>query len=61
MFSAMLEVKPIPDQFEAYLGMAKMLTPELETVVRAQDEVNVDDFFALVNGMCCRSNPVKVA
>ncbi|HTR06318.1 MAG TPA: antibiotic biosynthesis monooxygenase [Paraburkholderia sp.] len=32
MFSAMLEVKPIPDQFEAYLGMAKMLTPELEKI-----------------------------
>ena len=32
MFSAMLEVKPIPDQFNTYLGMAKMLRPELEKV-----------------------------
>ena len=32
MFSAMLEVKPIPDQFDAYLGMAKMLMPELEKI-----------------------------
>lgn len=32
MFSAMLEVKPIPDQFDAYLGVAKMLRPELEKV-----------------------------
>ncbi|SAL10466.1 Antibiotic biosynthesis monooxygenase [Caballeronia peredens] len=32
MFSAMLEVNPIPDQFDAYLGMAKMLRPELEQI-----------------------------
>ncbi len=32
MFSAMLEVKPIPEQFNAYLGMAKMLRPELEQI-----------------------------
>jgi heme-degrading monooxygenase HmoA len=32
MFSAMLEVNPIPDQFDAYLGMARMLRPELETI-----------------------------
>lgn len=32
MFSAMLEVKPVPEQFDAYLGMAKMLRPELEQI-----------------------------
>jgi heme-degrading monooxygenase HmoA len=32
MFSAMLEVLPIPEQFDAYLGMAKMLRPELEKI-----------------------------
>ncbi len=32
MFSAMLEVNPIPEQFNAYLGMAKMLRPELEKI-----------------------------
>ncbi|RQR40228.1 antibiotic biosynthesis monooxygenase [Burkholderia sp. Bp9143] len=32
MFSAMLEVAPIPEQFDAYLGMAKMLRPELEKI-----------------------------
>lgn len=32
MFSAMLEVNPIPDQFDAYLGMANMLRPELEKI-----------------------------
>lgn len=32
MFSAMLEVNPIPAQFDAYLGMAKMLRPELEQI-----------------------------
>jgi heme-degrading monooxygenase HmoA len=32
MFTAMLEVNPIPDQFDAYLGMAKMLRPELEKI-----------------------------
>lgn len=32
MFSAMLEVKPIPEQFDAYLGMARMLRPELEKI-----------------------------
>lgn len=32
MFSAMLEVLPIPEQFDAYLGMAKMLRPELDKI-----------------------------
>jgi heme-degrading monooxygenase HmoA len=32
MFSAMLEVKPFPEQFDAYLGMAKMLRPELDKI-----------------------------
>ena len=32
MFSAMLEVNPITEQFDAYLGMAKMLRPELEEI-----------------------------
>jgi heme-degrading monooxygenase HmoA len=32
MFSAMLEVNPIPEQFDAYLGMAKMLRPELDKI-----------------------------
>jgi heme-degrading monooxygenase HmoA len=32
MFAAMLEVNPILEQFNAYLGMAKMLRPELETI-----------------------------
>jgi heme-degrading monooxygenase HmoA len=32
MFSAMLEVHPIPDQFDTYLNMAKMLRPELEKI-----------------------------
>lgn len=32
MFSAMLEVNPVPEQFDAYLGMAKMLRPELEKI-----------------------------
>jgi heme-degrading monooxygenase HmoA len=32
MFSAMLEVHPIPAQLDAYLGMAKMLRPELEKI-----------------------------
>ncbi|MFL6688363.1 MAG: antibiotic biosynthesis monooxygenase, partial [Paraburkholderia graminis] len=27
MFSAMLEVNPLPEQFDLYLGMAKMLRP----------------------------------
>ena len=30
MFAAMLEVNPYAEQFDAYLGMAKMLRPELE-------------------------------
>ena len=33
MFSAMLEVHPLREQFDVYLGMAKMLRPELETIV----------------------------
>jgi heme-degrading monooxygenase HmoA len=32
MFSAMLEVNPIPEQFDVYLGMAKLLRPELEKI-----------------------------
>ncbi|ASV96898.1 antibiotic biosynthesis monooxygenase family protein [Paraburkholderia aromaticivorans] len=32
MFSAMLEVNPKPEQFDAYLGMAGMLRPELEKI-----------------------------
>src|ERR1700729_3716729 len=32
MFSAMLEVNPIPEQFDVYLGMAKMLRPELDKI-----------------------------
>ncbi|RKP53670.1 antibiotic biosynthesis monooxygenase family protein [Pararobbsia silviterrae] len=32
MFSAMLEVNPIPEQFDTYLGMAKMLRTELEKI-----------------------------
>jgi heme-degrading monooxygenase HmoA len=32
MFSAMLEVNPVPEQFDAYLGMAKILRPELEQI-----------------------------
>lgn len=32
MFSAMLEVNPKSDQLDAYLGMAKMLRPEIEAI-----------------------------
>jgi heme-degrading monooxygenase HmoA len=32
MFSAMLEVNPKSEQLDAYLGMAKMLRPELEKI-----------------------------
>ena len=32
MFSAMLEVHPIPEQVDAYLSMAKMLRPELDKI-----------------------------
>jgi heme-degrading monooxygenase HmoA len=32
MFTAMLEVNPKSDQFDAYLGMAKMLKPEIEQI-----------------------------
>jgi heme-degrading monooxygenase HmoA len=32
MFSAMLEVNPIPEQFDTYLGMARMLRPELDKI-----------------------------
>jgi heme-degrading monooxygenase HmoA len=32
MFTAMLEVKPAPEQFDAYLAMAKILRPELEKI-----------------------------
>jgi len=33
MFSAMLEVNPLAEQFDLYLSMAKMLRPELEQIV----------------------------
>src|SRR5579864_4810973 len=32
MFSVIFEVQPKPDQWETYLGLAKMLKPELEQV-----------------------------
>jgi len=32
MFSVVFEVRPAPDQWETYLGLAKMLRPELERV-----------------------------
>jgi heme-degrading monooxygenase HmoA len=32
MFSAMLEVNPFPEQYDAYLGMAKMLRSEIEKI-----------------------------
>ena len=32
MFCALLEVNPKSDQFDAYLGMAKMLKPEIEQI-----------------------------
>lgn len=32
MFAAMLEVNPKPEQFNAYLGMAKVLRSELEKI-----------------------------
>ena len=32
MFAALLEVNPIPEQFDVYLGMAKMLRSELEKI-----------------------------
>jgi hypothetical protein len=32
MFSVLFEVHPKPDQWEAYLGYAKALRPELEQV-----------------------------
>ena len=32
MFSVLFEVHPKPDQWDAYLGYAKMLRPELEGV-----------------------------
>jgi heme-degrading monooxygenase HmoA len=32
MFSVIFEVHPKPDQWDAYLGYAKMLRPELEQV-----------------------------
>ena len=32
MFSVLFEVHPKPDQWDAYLGYAKMLRPELEQV-----------------------------
>ena len=35
-----------------------VLTAKLNTVVRGWQEVNVDDFFALVNRVCCLSDPV---
>jgi heme-degrading monooxygenase HmoA len=32
MFSVIFEVRPKPDQFEEYLGLAKHLKPTLETI-----------------------------
>ena len=32
MFSVIFEVHPRPEQWEAYLGNAKMLRPELENI-----------------------------
>jgi hypothetical protein len=32
MFSVIFEVQPKPEQWDAYLGNAKMLRPELEQV-----------------------------
>src|SRR5581483_896800 len=32
MFSVLFEVRPRPDQWDAYLGYAKMLRPELEQI-----------------------------
>lgn len=32
MFSALLEVNPIAEQFDAYLGMERLLRPELENI-----------------------------
>ncbi|MDR5761206.1 antibiotic biosynthesis monooxygenase [Caballeronia sp. LZ035] len=39
MFSAMLEVNPFRDQFDAYLGMANMLRPELQKIDGFVDNV----------------------
>ena len=39
MFSVLFEVHPKPEQWDAYLGYAKMLRPELEQVDRFVDNV----------------------
>src|ERR1700748_505700 len=39
MFSVVFEVHPRPEQWEAYLGNAKMLRPELEKVEGFVDNV----------------------
>jgi len=39
MFSVLFEVHPKPDQWEAYLGYAKMLKPELERIAGFVDNV----------------------
>lgn len=40
MFSVMFEVRPRPDQWDAYLGSAKMLRPELEQVDGFVDSIH---------------------
>src|SRR5690242_12806330 len=40
MFSVMFEVRPRPDQWDAYLGSAKMLRPELEQVDGFVDNIH---------------------
>jgi heme-degrading monooxygenase HmoA len=39
MFSVLFEVRPKPDQWDAYLGYAKMLRPELERIEGFVDNV----------------------
>ena len=39
MFSVLFEVQPRPDQWDAYLGHAKMLRPELERIDGFVDNV----------------------
>lgn len=39
MFSVIFEVRPTPDQWDAYLGYAKMLRPELERIEGFIDNV----------------------
>src|ERR1700731_2431387 len=39
MFSVLFEVHPKPDQWDAYLGYAKMLRPELERIEGFVDNI----------------------